>query len=202
MTQIKSALEIALEKTDAIKSDKSALLAAEGREEGKRLASAFFQEPGMDLAAELKKRQNAATGISAVKEGFFQVILANLALPRDEADIKKLEAVAAAFGALTGDRAASASLKKQLTQFFNQWLDDRDRLDEAITQQFGPMLRQKEAQLAHQLGRPVKLDPRSDPDYMKIYSKNMSSLESRYGETLARVKEDLAARFEHAKQGT
>ena len=88
MTLIKSALELAMEKTDGIKSDKSSLAAAEGKEEGKKLAGAFFQNPGMDLAGELKKLPKEK--LSAIKEGFLQIVLANLVLPRDEEDIKKL----------------------------------------------------------------------------------------------------------------
>jgi hypothetical protein len=191
MTHIKSALEIALEKTETIHSDKSALLAAGGRDEGKRLAAAFFENPAMDLAAELTARENSP----AVKEGFFQVILARLALPRDKEDIAKLEPLSSALGILLGDRAAAAAIHKQLTQFFGQWLDDKAHLDEAITGQLGPMLRQKEAQLSRQLGRPVRLDPKTDPDYMKAYSTNMGNLENRYGEVLSQVKEDLASRF-------
>ncbi|MDR3200355.1 MAG: hypothetical protein LBT68_02750, partial [Spirochaetales bacterium] len=160
MTHIKSALEIALEKTDDIKSDKSALAAAEGKEEGKKLAAAFFQNPEMDLAGALKN--TAPDKLSAVKEGFFQVILANLSLPKNEEDIKKLDPIAAALVILTGNKKEIIPFKAQLAQFFQQWLNDKKHLDEALRQQLGPMLKQKEAQLAQQLGRAVKIDPRTD----------------------------------------
>jgi hypothetical protein len=197
MTHIKSALEIALEKTDTIKSDKSALIAAESKEEGKKLASAFFQNPEMDLAKELKGI--IPEKLSAVKEGFFRVVLANLTLPRDEEEIKKLDSIAAALEILMENRRQINTLKTQLSQFFSQWLDDKNRLDAVLQQQFDPILKQKEAQLARQIGRPVKIDPKSDPDYMKAYSKNMGNLESQYGNALAQAKKDLTALFEKAK---
>jgi hypothetical protein len=189
MTHIKSALELALEKTDAIKSDKSALAAAEGKEEGKKLAAAFFQDPKMDLAAALKNI--APDKLAAVKEGFLQIILANLSLPKTEEDIKKLDPIASALLVLTGNKKDIVSLKSQLAQFFQQWLDDKKHLDDALRQQLGPMLRQKEAQLAQQLGRAIKIDPRTDPDYMKAYNKNMGNLENQYGNALAQAKEDI-----------
>ena len=191
MAQIKSALEIALEKTDGIKSDKSSLAAAEGKEEGKKLASTFFQNPGMDLAGALKNMPREK--LPAVKEGFFQVILANLVLPRDEEDIKQLGAITSALGILTGKKTHIAHFAEQLTGFFRQWLEDKKHLDEALRQQLGPLLKQKEAQLAQQLGRPVRIDPRTDPDYMKAYNKNMGNLESRYSEALTQAKEEIAA---------
>jgi len=191
MTHIKSALEIALEKTESIKGDKSSLAAAEGKEEGKKLASSFFMDPNMDLAGTLKKIPKEK--IFAVKEGFFQVILANLVLPRDEADIKRLDEVCLALGILTGKKAEIASLKTQLSGFLKQWLEDKKRLDETLRQQLGPYLKQKEAQLAQKYGRAVRIDPRTDPDYMKAYNKNMGSLESRYSDALTQAKEDIVA---------
>ena len=195
MTFIKSALEIALEKTDGIKGDKSALAAAEGKDEGRKLASAFFQDPpGMDLAGALKNIP--ADRLSAVKEGIFSVVLANLILPRDEEDIKNLDPLSAALEILIKDKAQIKTLKSQLAGFFKQWLDDKKQLEEALRQQLGPMLKQKEAQLARQLGRAVRIDPRTDPDYMKAYNKNMGNLESQYASALAQAKEDIAALLE------
>jgi hypothetical protein len=191
MTFIKSALEIALEKTDNIKSDKSALAVAEGREEGKKLASAFFREPGMDLAGALKNIPREK--LSAVKEGFFQVILANLILPRDEEDMKKLDPTIAALEVLAGGGGRIKALKTQIVQFFRQWLEAKKHLDESLHRQLGPLLKQKEAQIAQQLGRSVRIDPRTDPDYMKAYNKNMGSLESQYGSALSQAKQDIAA---------
>ena len=145
----------------------------------------------MDLAGALKNLPKEK--LSAVKEGFLQVILANLVLPRDEADIKKLDAITAALGILTGKKAHIASFAQQLAGFFRQWLEDRKHLDESLRQQLGPLLKQKEAQIARQLGRPVRIDPRTDPDYMKAYNKNMGDLESHYGGALTRAKGDIAA---------
>jgi hypothetical protein len=198
MTFIKSALEIALERTDGIKSDKSALAAAEGKEEGKKLASAFFRNPGMDLAGALKSIQGER--LSAVKEGFFQVILANLILPRDEEDIKRLDPAIAALELLAGNKGRIKALKGQLVQFFRQWLEDKKHLDESLRQQLGPLLKQKEAQIAQQLGKSVRIDPRTDPDYMKAYNKNMGNLENQYGKALSQAKEDIAAMMGHAQE--
>jgi hypothetical protein len=191
MTHIRSALEIALEKTGEIKGDKAALAAAKGKEEGQKLASNFFQDPGMDLAGALKNIPKEKFPL--VKEGFCQVILANLILPRDEEDLKKFDPIAAALEVLTGDKAQIKEFASQLSQFFRQWLESKKQQDEDIRQQLGPLLRQKEAQLSQQLGRPVRIDPRNDPDYMKAYNRKMGDLENQYGSALAQAKEDLAA---------
>ena len=191
MTFIKSALELALEKTEGIKSDKTALTAAEAKDEGKKLASSFFLDPKTDLAGALKNIPPER--LSAVKEGIFSVILANLILPREEEDIKSLDPVIAALEILLKDKSHIKTLKTQLTGFYKQWLNDKKQLDENLRQQLGPILKQKEMQLARQLGRAVRIDPRTDPDYMKAYNKNMGQLESHYSGALAQAKEDIAA---------
>ncbi len=194
MALIKSALEIALEKTGDIKGDKAALALAAGLEEGKRLASAFFQDPGTDVAGRLKEIPRER--LAAVREGFFGVVSANLTLPRDEEDLAKLEVIGRALEAVIKDRNGVRYLRDQLVQFFQQCVADRKNLAEAIMKQLQPSLRQKEAQLARQVGRPVKIDPMADPDFAKAFNQNMGGLESRYGEVLARVKTELAAMFE------
>ena len=197
MSHIKSAWEIALEKTGDIKSDKSAVIAAEGREEGKRLASSFFQDPSFDLAGKLKELPREK--LIPVKDGFFQVVTANLTLPRDEADLARVEPIGRALETILKDKAQVKYLVEQISQFFKQWLSDKKNLAETLMKQLAPMLRQKEAQLARQVGRPVKMDPMSDPEFAKAFNQNMGSLEARYGEVLARVKQELAALFEKSK---
>lgn len=194
MALIKSALEIALERTNDIKSDKNALFQAEGREEGKRLASAFFQDPSLDLAAKFK--EVSRDRLSAVREGFFQIVTANLTLPRDEIDLPQLEPIGKALEAVIKDRRSLNQLREQLSHFFQQFLKDRKELAEAVVQQLGPVLRQKEAQISQQMGRPIRIDPMSDPDFAKAYNQNMGNLESRYTEILSQVKAQLTEMFE------
>ncbi len=194
MALIKSALEIALEKTNDIKGDKGSLVTAEGREEGKRLASAFFQDPGLDLAGRF--REIPRDRLPAVREGFFQIVTANLTLPRDDGSLDQLEVVGKALEAVIKDRGGLRRLRDQLGQFFRQFLEDRKNLAEAVLKQLSPALRQKEAQISRQMGRQVRIDPMADPDFVKIYNQNMGNLESRYGEVLGRVKAELTGMFE------
>jgi hypothetical protein len=197
MSFIKSALEIAMEKTEGIKGDKTALAAAAGREEGKKLASAFFADPSMDIAKKFK--EYPGDRLPWIKEGFFGVVSANLTMPRDEADLARLEPIGAALEAVIRDKSQVRYLKQQITQFFKKCIEDRTHLADALMKQLQPMLRQKEAQLSKQVGRPVKIDPKADPDFAKAYNRNMGNLESKYGEVLAQVKAELAAMFEKSK---
>ena len=73
MTEIKSALELALEHTQGIQGDKETLKANELKNKGKLLASVFLnpneQKDGKDPISQLKSFSGKELGW--VKEGFF-----------------------------------------------------------------------------------------------------------------------------------
>jgi hypothetical protein len=189
MAFIKSALEIALEKTENIKGDKAAIAAHASKEEGKKLASLFFANNELDL--DKKFREFPADQLASVKAGFFKTVFTNLILPKDEADITKVGVVFLALEYLSRDKGKLKSLKQQLDKFLRQFIDDRKHLGEALSQQYAPILRKKEEQLARQVGRAVKLDPMSDPEYVKAYNQNIANLEAHYGDVLTQVKEEI-----------
>jgi hypothetical protein len=195
MAHIKSALEIALEKTEDIKGDKTALLQASSREEGKKLASAFLADPTIDL----QKKFNAypKEQLSYVREGFFQVILSNLVLPRDDRDIARLDTLIKALEVLLPDKGNLKVLKSQITQFFKQCLEDRKRLTDALMKQLNPLIRQKEQELSRKLGRPVRIDPNADPEFAKAYNQHIGNLEERYTQILNDLKQQLQELFNH-----
>ncbi|GAB4371046.1 MAG: hypothetical protein Kow009_07410 [Spirochaetales bacterium] len=189
MANIKSALEIALEKTEGIKGDKSALRKASAREEGKKLASSFFANPEMDLKKELHKYPKEEQ--SYVREGFIQILLSNLVLPREDTDLSRVDTIVKALEVLLPDKGSLKVLKSQIQQFFKHCLEDRKRLTDALNKQLGPLIRQKEQELSQKLGRPVRIDPQSDPDFAKAYSQHMGSLEDRYNQALSELKDQL-----------
>ena len=55
MSVIKSAIEIALEKTKGVEGDKEALLTEQYKKQGQRIASQFLNEPDFSLKEEIKK---------------------------------------------------------------------------------------------------------------------------------------------------
>jgi hypothetical protein len=189
MAFIKSALEIALEKTQDIRGDKGAVVAQESRDAGKKLAGAFFVDPSLDLEAKFK--EFPADRQAMVKEGFFHAVLTNLALPKDAKDAERLEPVFKALEHACRDKGRLKLLKQQLGQIFKQFIEDRERLADAIAKQLLPMLKQKEEKMSRQYGRPVRIDPLADPEYVKAYNANMANLEEHYGQALDQARVEI-----------
>ena len=189
MSVIKSALEIALERTQDVEANKEALEANTFVTEGKKAVSKFLSEDDVDLKKLLEgfdKKQ-----LRHVKEGALQALLANLKLPVDEMSLLQSKKAGKGFYALVADGKHLGKLLNQMEQFLGDFLQERKRVVEAVEQRFQPILRQKEQAMSQQVGARVKIDPAMDPDFQKMLRENMTILEDRYNEVLSRAKQEL-----------
>lgn len=197
MAMIKSALEIALERTKDLKVDPAAVAASEARQEGKRIAGEYLAAPAeVDLAKRLaavaKDRRAKA------KEGAFEVLASRLQLPTSvSADLKaELETVGAGIkaldSALFGDKRIQA-IFDQLEGFLSRYLEDAKRVEEAIRKQYAPRLKQKEQEMSARMGRSVRIDPMQDPDFAAFYKQNVGQMRDQYQAALDEAKGQLAA---------
>jgi len=206
MAMIKSALEIALERSKDIKVDEAALEANALRVEGKKAAGRYLDDPETgSLDESLGKYPKEKRAM--VREGMFDVLASQIQLPNNEASAAKLEILSGGFsslaasagtGLLGGVGSAVAdkrvqALFQQLAGFFKQYLDDMKNVEQAIRKQWGPKIREKERQMAARMGQDVRIDPMSDPEFAAFYKQNVSAARAQYQTALEKAKEDLAA---------
>jgi hypothetical protein len=205
MAMIKSALEIALERSRDIKVDDAAIEANALRVEGKKAAGRYLEEPASaglaDALGKYSKDKRAA-----VREGMFDVLAAQIQLPSGETYAEKLETLSAGFSALAAGSGAGIlggvgagiadkkvqALFQQLSGFFKQYIDDMKNVEQAIRKQWGPKIREKERQMAARMGQDVRIDPMSDPEFAAFYKQNVSAARAQYQAALDKAKEDLA----------
>jgi len=206
MAMIKSALEIALERSKDIKVDEAALEANALRIEGKKAAGRYLDDPESGsladrLAAYAKEKR------ASVREGMFEVLASQIQLPSNEASAAKLDMLSAGFSALAASSGSGLlgsvgsavadkrvqALFQQLAGFFKQYLDDMKNVEQAIRKQWGPKIREKERQMAARMGQDVRIDPMSDPEFAAFYKQNVSAARAQYQAALDKAKDDLAA---------
>jgi len=197
MSEIKSALELALEKTAEVKSDKSSVEAHDARQEGMKLAGRFLEDPKLDVEREIKKMDKSRR--RSVREGFYQVLLSHLALPGQETDVQRLGVVQTGLQQVIRDKNLVDGLMEQVIQYLQQYLDTKNQLTERLREQFEPRLRQKEQQIAQQTGRPVRLDPANDPEFAEALNANVQQLRSQYGQVIDQAKQQLDQLFAESK---
>lgn len=193
MGEIKSALEIALERTKNVTADKELFEADKYKKEGKKIISLYINEIDGKLDGIFKGFEKKQ--LQWVKEGMFQALLANFLLPLDDVAIKRNSKVAKGFYKLISDSKALNSMFQQLESFFQEYIEQRKMVRENLEQQFAPRLKQKQEQLAKQMGTNITLDPASDPEFIKYLKQSLGQLEERYLQILNQVRDELQKMF-------
>lgn len=196
MSEIKSALELALEKTQDVQADKKTLEAHEHRQAGQRLVSQLLEDPKFDVKQELK--QYSGEKLKWVKEGFFKVLLSNISLPESETELERIKTIRQGCEAILKDKKSVDYLFEQVEQLFSQYLQNRQQLIEQLRQQYEQHMRQREQQGGQQLPGQGR-DPASDPEFTKALQQNLSQLKDRYGPVVDQVREQLQQLFDSEK---
>ncbi len=201
MAQIKSALELALERTKDLKVDQASLEANELKQEGKRSAGRYLEEPAsMDLKKKLDSYPKDKRAF--VKIGMHDILSAQIQLPTNEAGLEKLATIASAYAVIAGDGGMIGGvlaekrvqgLFQQLEAFLRKYLEDMRNVDQVIKQQWAPKLREKERAMAARLGQDVRLDPMMDQEFSAFYKQNVGAVREQYQAALDKAREDLAA---------
>jgi hypothetical protein len=193
MGRIKSALEIALEKTDSVKSDKDAIEQFNAKQEGKKLANAFLSDGEIKLPEEIKKIPAAQR--ESLKQGIFDVLVSQISLPVVPDDEKRIDAIGRGLGAIISD-SSFTMMYKQLAHLLSQYLKEAAQYDQALRQQYAPRLRKKEEELSRRLGQEVRLDPLQDNEFVQFYNQNMNALRANYSGAIEQVKTEARNIFE------
>jgi tRNA nucleotidyltransferase (CCA-adding enzyme) len=189
MGRIKSALEIALERTEAVKTDKASIGLFEARQQGKRLANAFLADPSKNLHDELKKTPKDHQ--ESLKQGIFDVLIPQITLPASAEDMPRIEAVGKGLCLLINN-SHFAAMYKQFVQVLSRYLDEAGQYEQMIRQQYAPKLRQKEEELSRRMGREVHIDPFQDPEFIAFYNQNLNALKANYQAAVDQVREEAS----------
>jgi len=196
MGKIKSALEIALERTESVKGDKDQIGQFEAKQKGKKLANQFLEGNVKSLTEEIEKEDK--DGQASFKQGLFDVLISQIVLPVAREDIKRIETSCQGLLAVIGGKHF-AEIAKQVGQMMNQYLNEAAQYEEAIKRQYAPKLRQKEEELSRRMGRHVKLDPFQDPEFVQFFNQNLNALKANYQAVLDQAREETIKLFEGNK---
>ena len=193
MGVIKTALEIALEKTESVKSDKSGIYQFEIKQKGKKLANDFLEKGEVNLPLEIKKTPDEYK--LSLKQGIFDILVTQITLPEDIEAQKRLERAGKGLSDVIGKSEFNAMFK-QLLQLTGQYLQEIAHYDQAIKQQYAPKLRQKEEELSRRMGREVHIDPMQDPEFAAFYNQNINALKDNYVGIIEQAKSETKRMFE------
>ncbi|HKM05434.1 MAG TPA: DUF6657 family protein [Sphaerochaeta sp.] len=192
MAIIKSAWELALEKTATLEADPVKIQRDLKIKEGRQNAANFLMD--MDVTQEETQKKYDAYPKKdklIIREGMALTLLANLALPRTPLFKESFPQLLALGTIVAGGDEEFVGLLAQVEDFFTQYLKNQEDLIERMKQQFGPHLEQKQAQMRQQYGPNFVLRPEQDPEFMKLLDKNLAQLDEQYNGILDQAKAQM-----------
>lgn len=190
MALIKSALELALEKTEGLQVDREELRRKDVFNQG-RVAAAKGLEEGPDAFESAVKAQAKALNkddYHVWAEGAAENLLSRFLLQTDPLAQANQAKTAELIDRLTHGKA-SARLQK-IAGLFQQYGTEVGQLRQAIAQQLGPQLKAR----AQQSGaNPATYVMEKDPAYLKVLAENLEPLRAEYQAGLDQLKAEIKA---------
>jgi hypothetical protein len=190
MALIKSALELALERTEGLSVDKEELRRKELFNQGRVAAAKALEEGAGHLETQLAAQEKALKKdeYHLFAEGVVENLLSRIMLASDAAATAALGRAAELLDKATRGKALDGLQK--ISGMLQQYGTEVGQLKQAITQQLGPQLRQR----AQQAGaNPATYVMERDPAYLKVLAENLEPLRAEYQAGLDQVKAEIKA---------
>ena len=190
MGKIKSAWEIALEKTEGITIDKEKMKYQSDVEKARKAAGSYMLADKADDEAFINNLKDIDP--KAMKEGLLMTADANISLPEsEEGNEERFRRIKTIIAIASDNNSNALALTDELIGFLNQYPLHRKDLVEKMKAQYKPILDEKSEKLSKQYGQDIHLSYESDKDFMEAASKNLERLENQYQQTVRNAKAQL-----------
>jgi len=189
LAEIKSALELALEKAERYgKASQEEMAAAQYQEQGRQLAVRFLKGEG-DLAAELKALPPQAQ--PAARVAIKEVFLRNLGLPREDQPDQRRDRALAGLLLVAADPKNMARCKAELEQISQQYLQFRNNALQQLKARFSQGIGQMERAMEAKTGQRVRLEVEHLPQFQEEWRRFQGQLLDQFEPVLADLKQRM-----------
>lgn len=190
MGKIKSAWEIALEKTEGITIDKEKMKYQSDVEKARKAAGSYMLADKADDEAFINNLKDIDP--KAMKEGLLMTADANISLPEsEEGNEERFRRIKTIIAIASDNNSNALALTDELIGFLNQYPLHRKDLVEKMKAQYKPILDEKSEKLSKQYGQDIHLSYESDKEFTEAASKNLERLENQYQQTVRNAKAQL-----------
>jgi hypothetical protein len=189
LAEIKSALELALEKAERYgKASQEEMAAAQYQEQGRELAVRFLKGEG-DLAAELQALPPQAQ--PAARVAIKEVFLRNLGLPRDDEPDERRDTALAGLLLVAVDKNNMARCKAELEQIMQQFLQFRNNALQQLKARFAQGVGQMQRAMEAKTGQRVRLEVEHLPQFQEEWRRFQGQLLDQFEPVLADLKQRM-----------
>jgi len=192
MAEIKSTMEMVMERAARIAARAQAPVADDEREkEGMRAAAGFMAGEDADL---LEKVTAAGAAGREVLRGMVSVFLRNIILPRSDEQMESASRAMAGLLHLAGNNAELLAFFSEMKKMFDQYQATRKQMREQLEEGFRRQVEQLEGELTRQTGMAMKVEPSQHPRFQEEWHRVLDQLNGQYGQALEDQKA-MIARF-------
>jgi hypothetical protein len=190
VAEIKSALELALEKAEQYgRASKEDLRQDKFKEQGRQWAVQFLKEEEVDLEKELATLP--PEGQPSARLAMKEVFLRNITLPKDETVDPRVTHALEGLMAAAANKKAMARLKQEVDQLLQQFLMSRNsayqQLKNSFMQTLGNYTRALEAQMKSR----VSLEVENLPEFQQEWRKFEGNLTTQFEPVLEDRKQQM-----------
>ncbi len=179
MGEIKSTLEIAMEKAEKIgRASKEEIKREELIKQGRRLAARFLQAKDFSLAEELARLEPNDRPL--ILKGAVDTLLYNIVFPKDEQDLQELRRVLEGLVIIFAQFPEVRKLAQEVEKLLSLYYQHYQQLYEQFKQQFQAQALQMEEALSQQLGAQVKVPPEMTPQFQEEWRKVKDKLQQQF----------------------
>jgi len=194
MGDIKSALEIAMEKVEKLEqATEEERLKWKYVPEGEKLAARYLKED-YNLAIELGKYEEKVRRY--IIEGAGDILIRNINLPKDDLAKKSNRRAMEGLKSLKSDKVAVENVYSKLRQIFNHYVEQgeqqRKQAYETLKTEFEGKVRQA-MQQQFGLTAGVKIDVEKQPQFQEEWRRMQAQIDSQYHKLLDDYKHELSA---------
>jgi hypothetical protein len=190
MAEIKSALELALEKAERYgKASPQEMQEVKWQEQARHLAGEFLREK-IELEPELKMLSSEAQ--TALCKYVKEILLRNINLPREGVDDAANKRAQAGIVQVTRDKKAAQRLIQEINQLFAGYEQVRQNALQQLKAQFNAQLDSVRKSMEAQMNRPLKVDVENTPQFQEQWRAFEAQLNQQFEPLLDKHKAMLA----------
>jgi hypothetical protein len=189
LAEIKSALELALEKAEQYgKASPEEVAAAQFKDQGRQLAVQYLREEG-DLTVDLKNLPPQA--VAPVRLALKEVFLRNIGLPRENVVESRQDRALEGLILVADNPKNMARLQTELEQILQQFLQIRNNALQQLKARFASGVDQMQRALEAKLMQKVNVDVEHLPQFQEEWRRFLGQLNDQFEPMLKGLKDRM-----------
>ncbi len=189
MAEIRSAMELALEKAERLgRASPEEMARSQHQDQGRLWAVQFLKEEltGEDLIQEIKRLP--AAGQEAVRPAIKEVFLRNVSFPREDTPDPRQARALSGLVAVARNPKAMAGLKGEVERFNQELLQVKNQVYQQLKARYGAGVGNMQRALEAKLGQKLRVEAEQIPQFQEEWRQFQSNLAEQFEPRLEALK--------------